>query len=593
MPIVVTGPVDREVLDLVADGTGPPGPAGFVTDPRRAVVVADDHSLHGREHPRAGQDTVTVRAHRARRTALGLIAVSKPLVEVVGPPARGFLTALRHAEERCRASGPRVPLPQSAGRDVVLVGAGIVNLVTAWYLARAGHRLRILDARPDPRTALHWSAYGCSRAGGDARMFTLTEADDYHAKVAGDRFTVNGVLRRSLDDGGWNVRSAPFTGAEERWVSDFESVPCWLARIYDEDILSFNRESRGLWASLIEECPELFEDVGHRPGILRLYTHRQQFEQSVLRHTGLGALQRVLDPEELRRRHPGLADATDELAGGLEVPGFTVNVHAFIARLISRLQQAGAVFGWSTPVERLERADDGRLQGLRVAGELVTADHYVLSPGTHGRELLAGTRSADKIHGVLGVWLTLPNLGPELRHSLKIARRGHLTEDANVTLGTDDRGRPTLVVGSGYGYLGAEGAGADPAELAKMFAAVEDTCRQFFPKAYAQASGDGSLERSRRVCVRPWTPANLGIFEALPTTAGGVGVITGGHNTGGFAQAPSVAEAVVAALAGLLYPMHELYDPQRLDRFLRPAAERGTEPSRPALAACSGSGVPR
>lgn len=308
-----------------------------------------------------------------------------PLVEVIGPPARAFLTALRHAERQCRASGPQAPLPEeSAGRDVVLVGAGIVNLITAWYLVRSGCRLRILDARPDPRSALHWSAYGCTSAGGDARMFSLTEADDYHAKSATDRPSVNGVFRRPLDSGGWNVKGAPFTAGEDRWVSDFESVPGWLARVYGEDIMFFNGESRRLWRSLREDCPELFKNTGYSPGIVRLYTHQGQFEQAVQRHSGLGALQRVLEPRELRQRHPGLASSTDDLAGALEVPGFTVNVHRFTARLISWLEQAGASFRWDTPVERIERADSGRLHALRVRDEAVTADHYVFSPGALG-----------------------------------------------------------------------------------------------------------------------------------------------------------------------------------------------------------------
>ncbi|MEU8925659.1 FAD-dependent oxidoreductase [Kitasatospora sp. NPDC048545] len=574
MPIFVTGPVNREVRDLVEDGTHPRDRPGPVTDARRAVVVADDGTDPDGEDTPSGRNPVTVRAFEAAALPVGPADAPSPLVEVTGSPAQAFLTALRHAEQHGRPDGGQTALPESPVRDVVLVGAGVVNLLTAWQLVRAGHRLRILDARPDPRRALHWSAYGCSRSGGDARMFTLTEADDYHARSAADRPLVNGVFRRSLDARGWNVKATPFTAAEEHWISEFESVPGWLAQIYHDDIISFNRESHTLWHSLRHECPGLFRDVGYSPGILRLYTDEAQLEQSTRRHVTLGAVRRVLGPEALRRRHPGLDGATDELVGGLEVPGFTVNVHSFMARLISWLERAGAVFRWSTPVEGLERAADGRLHGLRLPDGSLTADGFVISPGAYGRKLLAGTRSAGRIHGVLGVWMELPDLEPELRRSLKIARRGHPAEDANVTRATDAHGRPLLVVGSGYGHTGEDPADVDPAALETMFAAVEDTCRQFFPKAYALAREDGSLRRSRRVCVRPWTSANLGIFETMPTTAGGVGVITGGHNTGGFAQAPSVAQAVVAALKGRPHPMHELYHPQRLDRFLRPARYR-------------------
>lgn len=472
----------------------------------------------------------------------------------------------------------------SSRGDVLMVGAGVVNLLTAYYLTRVGYRLRVLDARPDPRQAKHWSAYGCSRAGDDARMFTLTEADSYHAKVAAERLTVNGVFRRPLSARGWNVKAAPFTSEEDAWISDFERVPCWLARLYNEDIFSFNRESQPLWNALLQDCPELFHDVGYSPGILRLYTDTDQFEHSALRHEGVGALRRILEPRELTQRHPGLATCSPGvIVGGLEVVGFTVNVHGFMVRMISWLERSGASFTWEAPVEKIKQTAHGEVEGLGVGPALASAHSYVLSPGAYGQQLLAGTRSAGKVHGVLGVWMRLPNLAPELRHSLKVARRGHMAEDANVTLGTDELGRPVLIVGSGYGYVGEDPSSADPQELEKLFEAVEDTCRRFFPQAYAMAADDGSLRRTYRVCVRPWTASNLGVFETMPTTKGGTAVITGGHNTGGFAQAPSVAQAVLAALDGRPHPMQELYDPDRLSLFLRPIADGQVVRGQPGL----------
>jgi D-amino-acid dehydrogenase len=57
------------------------------------------------------------------------------------------------------------------------------------------------------------------------------------------------------------------------------------------------------------------------------------------------------------------------------------------------------------------------------------------------------------------------------------------------------------------------------------------------------------------------------LFETVPTAGGGLAIITGGHNTGGFAQAPSVGQAVIGALAGRHHPMHVLYDPFRFTDF--------------------------
>ena len=54
----------------------------------------------------------------------------------------------------------------------------------------------------------------------------------------------------------------------------------------------------------------------------------------------------------------------------------------------------------------------------------------------------------------------------------------------------------------------------------------------------------------------------------LETKYGGKCIITGGHNTGGFAQSPAVAQAVLAAIQGRKHGMHHLYHPDRASAFL-------------------------
>jgi D-amino-acid dehydrogenase len=271
-------------------------------------------------------------------------------------------------------------------------------------------------------------------------------------------------------------------------------------------------------------------------------------------------------PHEIAERHPGLTRPCEagEIIGGIEVVGFTVAIHDLVKQILGSLEKDGATFRWRTRVERIDWDKSGLARGLVIAGELVGADHYVLSPGAYGTDLLRGTVSDGLIHGVLGVWLTLPNVTPMLEHSLKIARTGHIAEDSNVTVGGADGDGSTLIIGSGYGWTGADPTNIDPAQLSTLNAAVDDTARRFFPESYVAAQEGGMLDVKRRFCVRPWTASNLPIFEMAKTCSGGALVLTGGHNTGGFAQAPAVAAAVHAALKGERHPMHVLYDPRRL-----------------------------
>lgn len=456
----------------------------------------------------------------------------------------------------------------AAGKSVVLVGAGVVNLVTGLRLIRDGYQVTIYDRAPDPRTSAHWTAYGCSRGGGDARMFTLSEADGYYwtAGSAPVPFQV------PFGDGGWRIADPSVLTAEDlAWVADNANIPPWLAKSYTDDILSFNRTAQGLWQELARDEPALFRGVGLREGILRLYTNRQHLNAQIARQQGLGAVRRVLAPVEIAKCYPALrqAHAASVFVGGIEVVGFTVQVHEFMIRLVELLEQAGAELHWQRPVSQLRPNTQEPPGGLSTPGGLVRADHYILSPGAYGGELLHGTASHGLFHGVLGAWVTVPNLAPALDRSLKLGRLGHIAEDTNVTVTTDPHGKPMLLVGSGYGWTGANPANIDPDELDVLYRAIEDTVAKFFPGPFGEARQSGLLKESRKYCVRPWTASSLAVLELIEHADGGLLIVTGGHNTGGFAQAPVVAQAVAAALAGQAHPMHTRYHPDRLRLFYR------------------------
>ncbi len=456
---------------------------------------------------------------------------------------------------------------------VLLVGAGLVNLVTGYRLQQEGYAVHFIDARPEPGTAYRWTAYGCSHGGDDARMFTLSEMDNYNDRQVS--LTMNNLFRRSVTELGWNVHwKETLSGNELRWVREFEGIPVWLADKYNEDIFALSRASNPKWTRWIEGDPGLFTAALIREGILRLYSDKVQFAAAVQRQNRIGATRQVLTPAEVAQRHPALADAVrgGHVAGGIHVVGFTVNSHKFVRELLQRLRAGGAEFSWGCDAQRLERDAQNRVCGVRIDGDVLEADHYVLSTGAYGDALLSGTETKGKIHGVLGAWLRIPNLEPALHHSLKLARKGHITEDANITVATDECGQPILVIGSGYGHTGVDPRNIDLALLQQIYQGLVDTAAKYFPASYRAATEAGNLRDSFKYCVRPWTSSGLGVFEILPGARGGRCVITGGHNTGGFAQAPEIAQAVFDAFERREHPMHFAYHPNRPGVFLAAAA---------------------
>jgi D-amino-acid dehydrogenase len=496
-------------------------------------------------------------------------AWSRPKGECVGvcllamPPSADLLArALAAAErafqrEKLTAEFPS-PSRLNDRESVLLVGLGIVNLITAHRLVRAGYEVTAIDAGPDPRDDLDWMQYGCSRGGGDARMYSMTEADDYHDKTL-DFEPTNDYFRSSVSKGGWLLCEPG--AAEREWVAEFERVPPWLARSYTGDILALNRASGELWDRWLESEPELFAEMRLTQDVLRLYSCRTQLKESIERQVMVGSMQRVYSPSAVREEFPALAGTHEKaLVGGIMVRGFTLQVHKLMTRLLDDLEQAGADLRFLSPVSQLLRNGSGAVTGAVTDGAVLQRDHYVLSLGVEASNVTPPPALRNQVHGVLGAWVTLPNLEPRLTHSLKIARRYHLAEDANVTVASEG-GSEVLYFGSGYGYTGSDRQ-IDESELKMMLDAVLDSVRTYFPAAWEAAGKDG-LAETFRYCIRPWTASNLGIFAAEPTLQQGLAVWTGGHNTGGFAQAPVVADAVVAALVGDYHEMHSAYMPGR------------------------------
>jgi D-amino-acid dehydrogenase len=509
--------------------------------------------------------------------------------------SRWVFAALRQGEmlhvHSCAATSTKKRFPVSvegAQETVVLVGAGIMNLIAGEVLASQGFRVRLVDSGPDPRVCKEWSRFGVTHGGGDARMFTYTEADNYNETGSDIYHDMRQIFRKTTLQGGWSVKlPSEFSAAEQEWVETFERIPIWMAKGMKEDIFHVNRQAGELWAEYISSTPEIFTDVSLRHNILRFYAEHVAYTAARGLNSAIGALVKDLNYEETLQQHRGLSSAieNDHLAGALVVEGFTLRIHKFVQQLLQRITDLGGEFIWDCPVQAIQRNASGEVTSLKCESLDLHADHFVISTGVARNGLLNGTASENLIQGVLGVWLQIPNLGSELRHSIKIHRRGALVEDINVTVSSNrETGEEKLILGGGYGYVGQDIPSPDAPEMQALFDELEQVAKIYFPAAYAHAKERGTLwpGGERKYCIRPFTCTGLGVYEDIPTANGGHLIITGGNNTGGFAQAPVLARAVLRSIRGEHDPIHVLFHPSR-SRLTARSLKQSTIKSRDLL----------
>lgn len=489
------------------------------------------------------------------------------------------------------ARPPAAPTPAThAARPgkVILVGAGVVNLVVALALRGRGHEVGVFDRMTDPlATTCAPEDAGATFAGRDARIFSFNESRHHLARSPFYGEAVHTQFRKQIRDDGWLSRDWGALSERDRgWIGQLETVPPWAALAYGNDLIDFNKRSWRRWPALFSLYPELLQESNYIGRLLRIYQTPASFAAGQRTEAEIGALIAPVALTELAQREPALADAVRDgaIAGALEVRGFSLGVQRFSRNLIAVLQRLGVTFHWRSALDEVRLNAAGEVQGLAIGGALHRADDYVICPGAYGGGIKGLETTLGDIGAMVGMWITLPNGdGAPLASPLKVRRSAFASreaaEGANITPGTGVDGRPVLHCSSGHGFIGMRPADVAGADLPQLARCIVETARELFPDKFRHVAPGGTFAGEVHHCIRPWTPSGLGILDIRPAAGGGRLVLAGGHNTGGFAQSPEIAEAVACALQGQPHPMHTLYHPQRFSRvFAAPATASAPMP---------------
>jgi D-amino-acid dehydrogenase len=327
---------------------------------------------------------------------------------------------------------------------VCVVGAGVVGLVSAYFLACAGQEITVIDRNGQP-------GRGASYANGGQLSYS------YVAPLAGPgvlKSLIGGLLR---DDG--PLQFHPRLDLDQwRWGLRFLAASTRRRqRRSAGELLSLAYLSRAALSELTAADPIDF-DHG-RPGKLVIHRDRAAFaeaKQLVAYQATLGAEQRVLDAAGCIALEPALADMENRLKGGIFTPSEEAgDCEKFCAGL-------DRVLGERYGARRLyhHRISAWRHEGRRIRSALtdrgeVEADLFVLAAGFESRRLARRLGFDLPLYPLKVYSLTLPleadMAGPRIsvtdsHHKIVYARLGHRVRiaamvDAGARHGAIEPGR--------------------------------------------------------------------------------------------------------------------------------------------------------
>ena len=330
---------------------------------------------------------------------------------------------------------------------VLVLGSGVIGTASAYYLARAGFEVTVIDRQPAPAMETSFAnagqvspGYASPWAAPGVPFKAIKWLLQKHAPLA---IKATGDVQQYL----WmaqmlrNCTAARYAVNKERMVRLSE---------YSRDCLDELRAETGI----------AYE--GRQLGTTQLFRTQAQLDAAakdiaVLEQSGVPY--ELLDRGGIARVEPALAGVTGKLAGALRLPNDqTGDCQMFTTRLAEMARALGVEFRFEQNIQRLDFAGD-RINGVWVDGKLETADRYVLALGSYSPQLLKPLGIRAPVYPLKGYSLTVPitnaAMAPSstiLDETYKVAmtrfdnriRVGGMAEIAGFDLSLNPRRRATL-----------------------------------------------------------------------------------------------------------------------------------------------------
>lgn len=279
---------------------------------------------------------------------------------------------------------------------IIVLGSGIIGVTTAYYLARDGHQVSVIDRQPEaametsqanagqisPGYSAPWAAPGIPLK---ALKWMLSK----HSPL---------VVRPKLDPYMW------------RWMGQMLSN-CTQHR-YDLNkgrMLRLAEYSRQSFQSLRQETGIEYDQ--RSLGTLQLFRSQKQLDAAI---NDMAVLDRLEVPYELLDRagciaaEPALAKVSDKILGGLRLPlDETGDCFKFTQELATRCTDLGVKFHYGAAIHSVSHSA-GRVTGIATDQGTFSGDAYVSALGSYSRPLLKPLGLDLPIYPVKGYSITLP-----------------------------------------------------------------------------------------------------------------------------------------------------------------------------------------
>ena len=279
---------------------------------------------------------------------------------------------------------------------VLILGSGVIGTTMAYYLARDGHQVTVVDRQPGAALETSYAnagevspGYSAPWAGPGVPLKAIKWMLMHHSPL---------VIKPMLDPAMWRWGLSMLRNCTESRYRVNKARMVRLAE-YSRDCLKELRTATGI----------AYDERAQ--GTLQLFRTQKQLDGvgkdvDILRQYGVPF--QVLEGDAYLEYEPALALVKHKFVGALRLPGDeTGDCFKFTQELARMAESHGARFRFGVNIEAIEREGD-TISGVRTDAGVLTADRYILALGSYS-PLLAKPLGIDlPIYPVKGFSITVP-----------------------------------------------------------------------------------------------------------------------------------------------------------------------------------------
>lgn len=278
---------------------------------------------------------------------------------------------------------------------VVVLGSGVLGTTSAFYLARQGHEVIVLDRQTGPGMETSFANAGQVSPG-------------YSAPWAAPGIPLK-AIKWMLSEYSPLVIRPVWDPAMWRWVWQMlGNCTAKRYRINKARMLRLAEYSRMALNELRAETGIRYDDQSR--GTLQMFRTQKQLDAAA---TDVAVLESCGVPYELLDRdgcvavEPGLSGVRDKVVGGLRLPlDETGDCFKFTQSLAEKAKALGVDFRFGIQIEGLDMTN-GSISAVRTDAGLIRADRYVMAMGSYSTQMLKAIGLDIPVYPVKGYSITV------------------------------------------------------------------------------------------------------------------------------------------------------------------------------------------